>query len=332
MPPPPDLTVPDYAPAAPGDGGGKGGGTFDVENLDVAGTVQLTVCGKRMSSGALRQLVIGGWAEPRCHTLVLGHTCSRTGSQRSVACARRMVAILLVVVVVVALRPPDPPGACLCVSRTLPLPPSLPLSANAKVVVQSLSQTALPTQCRQAHSRRCQQAAQTRRRPRRRPRPRGRRRRRPRGRRRRRPRPRQLLLPPRSIRGHAIDVRVDFTANVLRSAGGSARLTTRVPATKAIGAATVTTFCAHGVLLPCPRPGTNAWPTRRGGWTPLGTAATTTLQIAGAARLWNRTARESMPSMATTQTALAAQAARVAGLAPVRYPRPPTTQRRCCLF
>ena len=58
MPPPPDLTVPDYAPAAPGDGGGKGGGTFDVENLDVAGAVQLTVCGKRMSSGALRQLVI----------------------------------------------------------------------------------------------------------------------------------------------------------------------------------------------------------------------------------------------------------------------------------
>lgn len=55
LPPPPDMKVPDYAPP-----GGDPGGTFDVENLDVAGAVQLTVCGKRMSSGALRQLVLGG--------------------------------------------------------------------------------------------------------------------------------------------------------------------------------------------------------------------------------------------------------------------------------
>ncbi len=56
LPPPPDMKVPDYASPP----GGDPGGTFDVENLDVAGAVQLTVCGKRMSSGALRQLVLGG--------------------------------------------------------------------------------------------------------------------------------------------------------------------------------------------------------------------------------------------------------------------------------
>ena len=56
IPPPAELRVPDYAPTSPSDAGAD---TFDVETGS-SGTVQLTVCGKRMSSGALKQLVVGG--------------------------------------------------------------------------------------------------------------------------------------------------------------------------------------------------------------------------------------------------------------------------------
>ena len=56
MPPPAELQVPDYAAKSPTDAGAD---TFDIETGS-SGTVQLTVCGKRMSSGALKQLVVGG--------------------------------------------------------------------------------------------------------------------------------------------------------------------------------------------------------------------------------------------------------------------------------